>query len=202
MIRLYYHPLSTFSRRVWMACLEKDIPFERIELDVRGGELQSPAYLAKNPYGLMPTIEEDGFVLHESTAILEYLEARHPEPPLVPADPRGRGLCAMHIKLCDLHIGAHTRDLIWPTRFLRREKWDLAAMAAARADIQRHLDKLAPALESKTWLCGDAYTLADLCYTPFTHFFAALEIVPPAPVAEWAARLADRPSARATVPAR
>ncbi len=55
-----------------------------------------------NPYGRVPTLEEDGFVLFESTAILNYLEATRPTPPLVPADTRNRALVDMHMKLCDL----------------------------------------------------------------------------------------------------
>ena len=47
-------------------------------------------YLSLNPYGRVPTLEEDGFVLFESTAILNYLEAIRPAPPLVPADAQGR----------------------------------------------------------------------------------------------------------------
>src|SRR5277367_4998190 len=102
MLKLYYHPLSTFTRRVHLALIEKKIPFETVEIDMAAREHRAPAYRAINPFGRLPTIEEDGFVLYESTAILNYLEARHPAPPLVPEDVRGRALVDMHMKLCDI----------------------------------------------------------------------------------------------------
>ena len=124
MLRLHHHPLSTFARRVRIALLEKGIPAELVEVDMVAGAHRGPAYRTLNPYGRVPTLEEDGFVLYESTAILEYLEATHPTPPLVPADARGRALVAMHVKLCDLQLTRQTGTIIFPKRFLPRERWD------------------------------------------------------------------------------
>lgn len=89
-------------RRVAMAMIEKNIPHENVLVDIAARAHRSPAYLALNPYGRVPTLVEDDFVLYESTAILDYLEARFPAPALVPADARDRALMAMHMKLCDL----------------------------------------------------------------------------------------------------
>jgi glutathione S-transferase len=201
-MRLYSHPNSTFSRRVRMALLEKQVDCEIHDLDFKGGEHRSAAYLALNPYGRMPTLEDGGFVLYESTAILEYLEAKHPAPPLLPSGARERALCAMHIKLCDLEIGVHTRALIFPSRFLPREKWDLPAMEAAREQIRKYLDVVERQLGDREWLVGDRYSLADLCVTPFAQFWEVLGIAPPPKVAAWTERLLARPSAQATRPSR
>ena len=108
MLKLHYHPFSTFARRVRIALIEKNIPAELVEVDMVARAHRGPAYLALNPYGRVPTLEEDGFVLYESTAILDYLEATHPTPPLVPADARGRALVAMHMKLCDIQMARQT----------------------------------------------------------------------------------------------
>jgi glutathione S-transferase len=74
-------------------------------------------YLSLNPYGRVPTLEEDGFVLFESTAILNYLEAMRPTPPLVPADVRGRALVDMHKKLCCCQLAILDRLVArsWPS---------------------------------------------------------------------------------------
>src|SRR5439155_22740086 len=114
MAKLHYHPLSTYSRRVRIALIEKGLTADLVELDTAGGAHRAPAYLALNPYGGVPTFEEDGFILYESTAILEYLEASHPTPPLVPADARGRALVAMHMKLCDIQLARQTGIIIFP----------------------------------------------------------------------------------------
>ena len=121
MRRLHQHPFSTYARRVRIALLEKDIPCQLVDVDMAAGEHRKPAYHALNPYGRVPTLEEDDFVLYESTAILGYLEATHPEPPLVPADARGRALVDMHMKLCDIQLARQTGAIIFPKRFLPRD---------------------------------------------------------------------------------
>ena len=139
MLKLHYHPLSTFSRRVRIALIEKQIAHESIVVDMAKGEHKQPAYRALNPYGRVPTIEEDGFVLYESTAILGYLEATRPTPPLVPSDLRQRALVDMHMKLCDLQMSRHTGTIIFPKRFLPKERWNAAAMDEAKKAIEKHL---------------------------------------------------------------
>ena len=200
MLKLHYHPLSTFSRRVRIALIEKNIPAELVEVDMVARAHRSPAYLALNPYGRVPTLEEDGFILYESTAILEYLEATHPQPPLVPADARGRALVSMHMKLCDLQLTRQTGMIIFPKRFLPKERWDEKAMAQAKKEIEKHLEILESHLRSKEYLVGDRYTLAEVCYTPFVEFFSLVEVTPPPAVAAWTARMLQRPSAQATKP--
>ena len=123
MLKLYYHPLSTFARRVRIALIEKSIDAELVEVDMPAGAHKGPEYRALNPYGRVPTIDDDGFILYESTAILEYLEATRPAPALVPADPQGRALVAMHMKLCDLQLGRPTGTIIFPKRFLPPQRW-------------------------------------------------------------------------------
>jgi len=200
MLKLHYHPLSTYSRRVRIACLEKGIEIELVELDMAKGAHRGPDYLRLNPYGRVPTLEEDGFVLYESTAILEYLEAMHPAPPLVPADARGCALVAMHMKLCDIQLARQTGIIIFPKRFLPKERWDEAAMAQAKKEIEKHLAIVEQQLAGKEWMVGERYSLVEVCYAPFVEFFALMEITPPPAVAAWTARMFGRPSARETKP--
>jgi glutathione S-transferase len=201
MLKLHYHPLSTFARRVRIALIEKGIEAELVAVDMAKGAHRAPPYLALNPYGRVPTLEDDGLVLYESTAILEYLEATHPAPPLVPADVRGRALVSMHVKLCDLQLSRQTGTIIFPKRFLPKERWDESAMAQAKKEIEKHLGILEAQLQGKQYLVGDRYSLVEVCYTPFVEFFPLMEITPPAAVAAWSARMLERPSARETKPA-
>ena len=200
MMKLHYHPFSTFSRRVRMALLEKNIPCELVEVNMTAGAHRSDEYRKLNPYGRVPTLEEDGFVLYESTAILEYLEATHPSPPLVPSDARGRALVSMHMKLCDIQLARQSGTIIFPKRFLPKERWDEAAIAQAKKEIEKHLSILDGQLAGKTYLVAEKYSLADLGYTPFVEFFPLMEVAPPANVAAWVKRLLDRPSAVETKP--
>ena len=201
MLKLHYHPFSTFARRVRIALIEKGIPAELVEIDMARGAHRGPEYRQLSPYGRVPTLEEDGFILYESTAILEYLEATHPEPALVPADARGRALVSMHVKLCDLQLSRQTGTIIFPRRFLPRERWDEKAMAQAKQEIEKHLAVLESELGGKQYMVGDRYSLVEVCYTPFVEFLPLMEVTPPPKVAAWVARMLERPSAKETKPA-
>jgi glutathione S-transferase len=199
-IKLHYHPLSTYSRRVLIALIEKDIVYEGIAIDMAARKHKEAAYLALNPYGRVPTLEEDGFVLYESTAILDYLEATHPKPALAPKDARSRALVEMHMKLCDLQMTRPWATIVFPKRFLPKERWNETAMAEAKTEVEKHLAIVERQLGDRQFLVGDQFTLADLCYLPFLEFLPLAEIKSPPLVAAWSERLLARPSARKTQP--
>ncbi len=205
MLKIYYHPLSTFARRVCIALIEKglDMDTQFVEVDMTAGAHKQQPYVSLNPYGRVPTLEEDdGFVLYESTAILEYLEATHPTPALVPSDVRDRVRVSQHMKLCDLQLARQTGTIIFPKRFLPKDKWNEAAMAQAKQEIESHLEILDHELRGKDYVVGNSYSLVEVCYTPFVEFFQLMEISAPPHVAAWAARILARPSAQATKPAK
>lgn len=201
MLKLYTHPLSTFARRVEIALREKNIECERVVLDMQRRAHRAPEYLALHPYGRVPTLVDGDFVLPESTPILEYLEALHPQPALMPADAQGRALTSLHMKLCDIELTPHAYKLVFPKRFIPKEKWRLSEMAAASEAIATHLAVLDRQLQGRDFLVGDRFSLADLCYAPFLHFMDLLDVQPGENVARWAQSLAARPSVKATVPA-
>lgn len=201
MLQLHSHPLSTFGRRVDIALLEKNIQVDRVVVDMPQGAHRKPPYLKLNPFGRVPTLVDGDFVLPESTAILEYLEATFPEPALVPDDPQGRALVSLHMKWCDIEFAAHAHRILFPKRFIAQEKWRRQELATAKAAIERFLPILDQQLQGKTYLVRERYSLADLCYVPFVHFMELLDVAPPAHVSGWIDRLLARPSSKATVPA-
>jgi glutathione S-transferase len=176
-LKLHYHPLSTFSRRVLIAFAEKQIPHELAVVDMAARRHRE-----------------------QPTAILNYLEATRPTPPLVPADACGRALVDMHMKLCDLQFTRHAGTIIFPKRFLTKEKWNNVAIAEAKAAIEKHLAILDQHLAAKTYVVAEQFSLADVCYVPFLEFLPLMEITPPTAVAAWSERLLTRPSAVSTRP--
>jgi glutathione S-transferase len=201
-LKLHYNPLSTFSRRVLIAFAEKQVPHELVVIDMAARRHREQPYLSLNPYGRVPTLDEDGFVLFESTAILNYLEATRPSPPLVPADARGRALVDMHMKLCDLQLTRYAGTILFPKRFLPKERWNVTAIAEAKAEIEKHLAILDKQLAGKTYLVAEQFSLAEVCYMPFLDFLPLMEITPPSAVAGWSERLLARGSAVTTRPER
>ncbi len=201
-IKLYYHPFSTYSRRVLIAFKEKQIPHELVAVDMQARRHREQPYLSLNPYGRVPTLEEDGFVLYESAAVLNYLEATRPTPPLAPVDARQRALVDMHMKLCDLQFARHAGTIVFPKRFLPKERWNTAAIADAKAQIEKHFDILDRHLTGKTWLVAEQFSLADICNAPFLEFLPLMEIAPPPAVAAWSERVLARPSVVETRPAK
>lgn len=199
--KLHVHPLSTFARRVQIALIEKDLlpRFEFVTIDMAKGEHRKPPFTTElNPYGRVPVLEDGHFVLYESSAILEYIEAKFPEPALVPASLEERALVAMHVKLCDIEFTRHVTTMIFPKRFLPKERWRADALTDAKKGIEKHFAILEKQLAAKSYLVAERFTLADLCYIPFLDFLHLLEVEAPPNVAAWRERLLARPSAQAT----
>ncbi|OLL28648.1 glutathione S-transferase [Burkholderia sp. SRS-W-2-2016] len=88
-IRLYTTLLSGHGHRVKLFLTLLDLPFEVVELNMKAGENRTPEYLALNPFGQVPTIQDGDFTLFDSNAILVYLARRYGEPSWLPDDPAG-----------------------------------------------------------------------------------------------------------------
>ncbi|MEG3925100.1 glutathione S-transferase family protein [Microcoleus sp. T3_D1] len=93
-MKLYHTPISTNSRRVWVAILEKNLDFELIEIHLDGDHLQSE-FVAMNPFHRIPVLVDDDFTVVESLAILDYLETKYPEPAMLPKDPQDLAVVKM-----------------------------------------------------------------------------------------------------------
>jgi glutathione S-transferase len=89
MLTFYYHPLSPLSRRVWVALLEKEIPFQPVIVELHAKEQFRPDFLALNPFHHVPVLVDEEVCLIESIAILDYLELQYPMPALMPQSPVG-----------------------------------------------------------------------------------------------------------------
>ncbi|MGL5061027.1 MAG: glutathione S-transferase family protein, partial [Microcoleus sp.] len=93
-LKLYYNPLSTNARRVWIALLEKQLHFELIPLKLNGDQFQ-PDFLAISPFHHVPVLADGDFHVIETLAILDYLETKYPAPALLPEDAKERAIVRM-----------------------------------------------------------------------------------------------------------
>ncbi len=134
-----------------------------------GGQQHAPAYAALNPQEMVPTLVDDGQVLGQSLAIIEYLDETRPEPPLLPADALGRAR-VRQIALavaCDIHPVNNLRIRQYLTKEMGRSQDDVARwyrhwIDEGFAAIERLLDDP----RTGRFCHGDAPTLADICLVP------------------------------------
>lgn len=169
---LYGSSMSPFVRKVIAYASEKGL-----EIEVRpvGIADQNPDFRAASPFGKMPALVDGDFRLADSTAIIHYLEAKHPEPALIPSDPELRGRCIWFEEFADTILAGCGAKMFYnrvvAPVFLKREG-DLAAAEAAERDelpkVLDYVESVAP--EGEGWLVGDRLTLADLAVaSPFAN---------------------------------
>ncbi len=162
---LYDYYRSSASYRVRIALNLKGVAVERRDVLLLENQQRSPEHLARNPQGFVPALEVDGMVITQSLAILDWLDARYPEPRLIPADPDARAAALARA----LVIAADTHPLN-NLRVMRRLK-EMGIDEAGRNDWTRHwITEGFAALETMAgdgpFLGGDSPGVADLFLVP------------------------------------
>ncbi len=164
-MRLYSGPLSLFSGKVRIALDEKGVAYELVSVPFTraGYEPKHPDVLALNPKAQVPVMVDGGLSLFDSTLILEYLEDKHPAPPLYPRDVAERARCRQLEAAADEILFPHVLDLIREVFYKPSGAGrDEALVAKARAGIAAHYDGLEQRV-GDAYLCGD-FTVADVGY--------------------------------------
>jgi glutathione S-transferase len=195
MIKLYTFPPSTNSRKVRIALLEKGLEFERVNVDLSKREQKNPEYLKIHPHGQVPALDDEGFVVYDSTVINEYLEDEYPYPPLMPKDSEGRACARMMEDFRDTHFNPPCVKIIYEMRKPEGERV-AEVIATAKADINKCFDRLETELQGKEYLAG-AFSLADIAFMANLELLDRFQIaVDPkyANTTAWIARLKARPS--------
>lgn len=196
MIKLYTFPPSTNSRKVRIALLEKGLEFERINVDLSKREQKSPEYLKIHPFGQIPALDDEGFVIYDSTVINEYLEDEYPYPPLMPSGSEGRARARLMEDLRDTHFNPYFVHIIHEMRKPEGER-DAQRIDNAKTEILKCLDRIEAELEGKEYLAGP-FSLADVAFMSnlelLDRFGIAVQADKYKNVTAWIARLKSRPS--------
>lgn len=196
MIKLYHFPASTNSRKVRIALMEKGLDFERVLIDLSKKEQKSPDYLKINPFGQVPALNDDGFILYDSTIINEYLEDEYPYPSLMPKDSEGRARVRLMEDFRDNYVNPHFMEIIHEVRYKPEGQRDQKVIDHAKAEIMKCFDRIEKELEGKEYLAG-TFSLADIAFMPNFDLLERFQIqVDPKyrNMRAWMARLKARPS--------
>lgn len=200
-----YNSLGPNPRLVRMFAAEKGITLPRIEVDIMTGENRRQPFLSINPAGGTPVLELDsGEALAETTAICEYLEERHPSPPLIGATPEARARTRMWTRRIDLHIVQPLTQGFRSAEGLPMFKDRTHCLPQAADDLKQTaregLAWLETLMGERPFITGDAPTLADIVLFSFVEFGALVgQALDPAHtrLVAWHARMAKRESAAA-----
>ncbi|MGH7769509.1 MAG: glutathione S-transferase family protein [Candidatus Binatia bacterium] len=195
MIKLYHFPQSSNSRKVRIALIEKGLEFERVLIDLTKKEQKNPDYLKIHPFGQVPALDDEGFVVYDSTIINEYLEDEYPYPALLPKDSDGRARARMMEDLRDNYFNPAAGQI---NREIRKPEGERSQQAidAGKAEIFKCFDRIEKALQGKEYLAGD-FSLADIAFMPNLDALERLNVtVDPKykNTLAWIARLKTRPS--------
>jgi glutathione S-transferase len=165
-MKLYFHPVSTASKPVVLFLHEAKIPFEPVVVDLMKGEHLADKYKNLNPSCLVPTIDDDGFVLTESSAILKYLAEKHSSP-AYPKDLKARARINERMDWFNTQFyREYAYHLIYPQIFPNHERGSESATNATvtwgQAQVERWLGVLDTAiLGSHKYVAGDTISIAD-----------------------------------------
>ncbi len=202
---VYTIPGSPYARSVLAALIEKGAEFKVMAL--APGEHKREPHLSRHPFGRMPVLEHDGFLLYEAQAILRYLDRLLPAPPLTPTEVRAAARMDQLLNICDWYLFQGVANVIGFQRIVGPKLAalvpDEAIIAAAMPRAHAVMAELSRLLGEHRYLTGEQMTLADLLTGAIMDFmiqtpeWSALS-AGRANLAGWLARLNTRESFQST----
>ena len=197
MFTLFEHPLSPYAQKVKIALYEKGIEFETVTPDIFGGG--DATFTASSPRREVPSLIDGDFMVFDSTIILEYLEDKWPQPPMLPESPAECARVRMLEELCDTYFEAINWGLA-EIRVFGRAKGELADTMVARAgeQIAKMHARLERDLGPRDFFNGNTFGWGDLSVYPYLNGSATWGFPPPAGsrLAKWLAETSERDSVK------
>ena len=197
MLRIWGRASAVNVQKAMWAVGEIGQPHERIDLGGRFGGLDDPEYAAKNPNRRVPTLEDDGFVLYESGAIVRYLAAKYSPQHLWSDDASERALIDQWMEWTVSTLYPDFITLFWLAFRTPVDQKDHARIKRVNQATNKSYEILEAHLEGRDFLVGNRFTAADIpAGMTLYRYFEMEEIERPAMpnVRNWYARLCERPA--------
>lgn len=197
-LKLWGRITSVNVQKVVWCCDELGLPYERVDAGGAFGIVNTPEYLALNPNALIPVIEDDGFVLSESNAIVRYLAAKHPAQALFPADARKRAEIDKWMEWQSTGYTPAMWGAFWHLVRTESAKRDMALVEASRVKSEKHAAVLDAHLANRPFVAGDSFSAADIVIGCAAHRWLGLPLArePRPDLERWYAALKSRDGAK------
>lgn len=200
-MKLYGHPMSTCTRKVLTTLAEKGQEAQFVLIDLGTGQQKSPDYMAKHPFGVVPYLEDDGFNMYESRAIIRYLDAKLPGNKLIPSDLPSLGRMEQWLSVEQSYFTPHCMAIVMEMLFKQMRgggKPDMDKVNKGRDQAAKALDVVDRAMRSQAYLAGDTFSLADISWMPYLQYLSGTPqgtLITERPfVKSWWQRISTRPS--------
>ncbi|MEA2624342.1 MAG: stringent starvation protein [Candidatus Binatota bacterium] len=194
-MKLYDYPQCPFCQKVRIVLAEKELSYEKINVDLRKSEQMRPEFLKMNPFHKVPVLIDEDLVLYDSTVINEYLEDEYPHPQLMPPDSGLRARVRLLEDYADTAFILPVGVLMAEVRKAESER-DPERVRRSRDDVERALGYLNVQLGEQAYLAGE-FSIADAAFAPRLLVIQAVgvELKPEwDALRRWIDRLAQRPS--------
>ncbi|MGN7123583.1 glutathione S-transferase family protein [Methylorubrum thiocyanatum] len=200
-LKLWGRASSGNVQKALWALDELGLAYEHIEAGGAHGIVGDASYRALNPNGLVPTLEEDGFVLWESNAILRYLAHAHGGPLALPEAPRARALIDQWLDWQATAFTPAMRDAFLQLVRVAPEKRDPRVVEASRANSERCAALLDRHLADTPFVAGETFSIADIAVGLAAHrwFQLPLEREERPNIRRWLEGLVQRPASSAVL---
>ncbi|MBC2886783.1 glutathione S-transferase [Ochrobactrum sp. CM-21-5] len=201
MLKIWGRTNSTNVKKVLWIAQELDLEYEQLDIGGQFGGLDDPAYLTRNPNGLIPLLEDGETVLWESNVITRYLAAAYGKNSLWIEDPAKRAQAEKWMDWASTTLYSNFRDAIMHLIRLPEEKRNPAILQRGLDGLSRSMQIADSGLKDAPWFSGESFGIGDIpigCYA--YAWFEFLTERPPLPrLEDWYNRLQERPAYRAAV---
>lgn len=201
MLKIWGRTNSVNVKKALWCAEELGLKYERLDAGMQFGVTRTPEYTRMNPNSLVPTIEDDGFILWESHTIVRYLSAKHGMGQLCPPDLKARADAERWMDWAFTFQKA-MRDVFWGLIRTPPDKRDASAIEEGRVASNRlAAEVLEHSLQGKKYVAGQAFTMGDIPLGCELQRWMRCPIERPklANVEAWFARLSERPAFRKIV---
>jgi len=196
MLKVWGRANSINVQKVLWVLEELKVAFERTDAGMAFGVVNEPSYKKMNPNSRVPTIDDDGFVLWESNAIVRYLAAKHGAGSLWPSDLRERAGSDRWMDWASVHVGPAINPVFWGLIRTPAEKRNMSQIEAGAEASAQQFQVLDACLGDREYVAGNKFTMGDISVGVYAYRWYALDVKRPqlARVEAYYQRLTRRPA--------